>query len=411
MKKTQKSKKTTSSVGAKAQTRAQLLETIRLSKLLQEKCELREATDSWKRGLALAEKLGDVNASIECLQGLLRLAGEALDTRAIARWELELERLLSKRRGRDTPATVWASRGNVALRCGDYRVAQRHFHTYLKTLRGQTPGKSEFNYDVARGWYWIAYSLFERGNYKRAQFLATTLVRQAKEHDCPRILGYCFQLLGKISERKREFEVAMRFHQESHAAFLVQHDWYSHLTVLLAYARIARLQRNYVQAYWYLDLIDKAAPGVEFGAVRKEVALERSLLANDAVDLLIDSRQGLVKTRDGGKVALGKQYVLLNILEVLSEAHDEEGSEGRGLSKAELIQKVWNENYRPEAHDNKLYYNINRLRKLIEPDVRKPQYLLNWREGYRLAPGLRVQRVAGTAASGGSSDTRLDAEY
>ena len=60
----------------------------------------------------------------------------------------------------------------------------------------------------------------------------------------------------------------------------------------------------------------------------------------------------------------------------------------RGLSKAEIIQHVWSEPYRPEAHDNKLYYNINRLRKLIEPDVRKPQYLLNWKEGYRLAPGF-----------------------
>ncbi|NDD91733.1 hypothetical protein EBZ37_06585, partial [bacterium] len=48
---------------------------------------------------------------------------------------------------------------------------------------------------------------------------------------------------------------------------------------------------------------------------------------------------------------------------------------------------------RPLAHDNKLYYNINRLRRLIEPDMKQPQYLLNWKEGYRLAPGLRVQVV------------------
>ena len=46
------------------------------------------------------------------------------------------------------------------------------------------------------------------------------------------------------------------------------------------------------------------------------------------------------------------------------------------------------------SHDNKLYYNINRLRKLIEPNFREPRYLLNWKEGYRLAPGLRVQLLS-----------------
>jgi DNA-binding winged helix-turn-helix (wHTH) protein len=85
--------------------------------------------------------------------------------------------------------------------------------------------------------------------------------------------------------------------------------------------------------------------------------------------------------------------VLLDILKALSEAH-EAGKDGKGLTKAEIIQQVWRENYRPEAHDNKLYYNINRLRKLIEPNMKSPVFLLNWKEGYRLAPGLNVQVIS-----------------
>jgi DNA-binding winged helix-turn-helix (wHTH) protein len=65
------------------------------------------------------------------------------------------------------------------------------------------------------------------------------------------------------------------------------------------------------------------------------------------------------------------------------------------------FSRVWKEKYRPEVHDNKLYYNINRLRKLIEPDMKHPKYLMNWREGYRLAPGLKVQFVGGTISKKG----------
>ncbi len=372
---------------------AELTESIRFAKLLQEKCELKEANEAWLRSFEGARHLADPTLAIECLQGLLRLAAEALDLPGIQRWERELEAMLAALPGGEPPPMVWSAKGSVALRCGDYPLAQRHYHSALRALRRGRSKENGLDYDLARAWYSMAYALFERGRLKRAQFLVTTLIRVAKAQDVSKILGFCYQLLGRISERRREFEAAHRFHQEAQAAFLIEHDWYSHLTVLLAYARIARQQRNYVQAYWYLDLLDKAAPGSEFGSIRKEVLIERSRLEQDAVDLLIDSRRAVVQTRDSGQVSLGKQYVLLNILEALSDAHDDEDTSSAGLSKAELIERVWQERYRPEAHDNKLYYNINRLRKLIEPDMKKPKYLLNWREGYRLAPGLRVQRV------------------
>ncbi|MEK6706757.1 MAG: winged helix-turn-helix domain-containing protein [Bdellovibrionota bacterium] len=177
---------------------------------------------------------------------------------------------------------------------------------------------------------------------------------------------------------------------------MAEHNWYYHLYVLWGYARICRLQRNYVQAYWYLDLLEKTTSGPGFGLLRRDILADRVKLEQDAVDLLIDSRQGIIKTRETKKISVRKQYVLLHILEVLSEAHSRQGDDmERGLSKAQIIEYVWKEKYQPEAHDNKLYYNINRLRKLIEPDVRKPQYLLNWKEGYRLAPGLKIQLVDG----------------
>jgi hypothetical protein len=148
--------------------------------------------------------------------------------------------------------------------------------------------------------------------------------------------------------------------------------------------------------------MERAAKGPEFGALQSEISMERKRLETDAVDLLIDTRKGVIRTRAGESINLRKQHVLLGILEELSIAHLQAGPDGNaGLSKAEIIERVWQERYRPEAHDNKLYYNINRLRKLLEPDMKNPQYLLNWREGYRLAPGLKVQKLGHTLKKGG----------
>ncbi len=146
------------------------------------------------------------------------------------------------------------------------------------------------------------------------------------------------------------------------------------------------------------------AGGTEFAYLRGTIQDERNRLESDAIDLLIDSRKCEVSTRESKGMTIGKQYVLLGILEALTDAHgkDEPDSE-RGLSKSEIIERVWKEKYRPEAHDNKLYYNINRLRKLIEPDMKHPQYLLNWKEGYRLAPGLKVHFVGGSKNQRGKS--------
>ena len=44
--------------------------------------------------------------------------------------------------------------------------------------------------------------------------------------------------------------------------------------------------------------MEKAAAGPDFGLLQREIKLERGRLENDAVDLLVDSRQCLVKTRE-----------------------------------------------------------------------------------------------------------------
>lgn len=386
--------------GAEPVSRA-IQESLRMGYLFSEKCELVQSRQSFLDALAAARKAKDFRAMMEALSGLLRLAGEALDLREIERLDEDLDALM-KSHPKHTPSMAWYCKGTIARHREKYKLAQRHFHRYLRAVRAEPEKNAGTQYlskeeVIARGWTALAVVLMQRGHPRRAEWLAHKLLNlygESGPKKVKNVLGTIHLLLGKIEENRRDFDTALRHYQKAHAAYMSEHNWYSHLHVLYGYARIARMQRNYPQCYWYLDLIDKAASGPEFGALRHEVGMERSRLEQDAVDLLIDSRKGVIRTREGGQVSLRKQYVLLHILEALTAAHSKAGTDAeRGLSKAEIIETVWKERYRPEAHDNKLYYNINRLRKLIEPDVKQPQYLLNWKEGYRLAPGLRVHFV------------------
>jgi tetratricopeptide (TPR) repeat protein len=379
---------------------------LQMAQIRSEKCELKDARETYQLALEMAKSESDLRVMMEALSGLLRLAGEALDQEAIQRLEHELDAMMEAH-PKQVPPMAWYCKGIIARGRGDCLVAQRYNHRFLRTIQKEAALTPESADDlisneelIARGWTMMAILLWQRSHLKRSLYLVQILLARFEARNLRGVNGMLYQILGSINERQRKFDEALQWYQKAHAAFLASHSWYYHLYVLYAYARLARQQRNFPQAYWYLDLIEKAATTPDFGLLKREIENEKRRLESDAVDLLIDSRQCIIQTREVGEIPLGKQYVLLHILEALSKAHHgTEAERERGLSKAEIIEQVWKEKYRPEAHDNKLYYNINRLRKLIEPDVHKPKYLVNWREGYRLAPGLKVQFVGGASGS------------
>ena len=369
-------------------------EQLELGRLLFEKCELKAAQVVYLNALKHAKKSKDIRGTMEAISGLLRLASEANDSEAVQRWDGELEQVMAAY-PKHIPPMAWFCKGVIARYQKKLQLAQRCHHRALRSYRVLLKTDASYEADYVRCWQNLATVLFFRGHYRRALWLFQELLRRYESKNLRAVNGSLFIMMGLHFERLRDLDAAQKWYQKAHASFLGEHHWYNHIYVLYGYARVARLQKNYVQAYWYLDLMDKAASGDEFSLIKEDIRLEKNLLENDAIDLLIDSRRATVKTRESAQVSLGKQYVLLNILEALTTAHGKvnEPDSERGLSKAEIIEKVWKESYRPESHDNKLYYNINRLRKLLEPDMKAPQYLLNWKEGYRLAPGLKVHLV------------------
>ncbi len=396
-----------------------------LGQLRSEKCELAEARIAYEMALKHAKRQNDLRGIMEALSGLLRLSSEAYNTQLITETRAELQKHIDRARElkEPIPPTGWYCQAVTAYSLERFNEAQRYVRIYIRELirekqtycnrypeipvgdEGDEFQERIRQYDLAeaKGWALLVFITVIRGMIQRAWLLVDTLLARYEHQNLRSMNGMLYLAKGGLLEMQKNYDEAYKYFQKAHGAFLGEHNWFYHLYVLFGYARIARYQKKFQEAYWHLDLIEKVAQGPEFGLIQHEIKKERERLQNEAIDLLIDSRHCLIKTKDDREIALGKQYVLLQILEALYLAHREEGdSRERGLSKAEIIQYVWSEKYRPEAHDNKLYYNINRLRKLIEPDVKNPTYLLNWKEGYRLAPGLKVQFIGGKGSNDSS---------
>jgi tetratricopeptide (TPR) repeat protein len=266
--------------GVPAELRAQVIESLRTAQLLSEKCDLKEARKSFELGLDKARALGDLRLIFECLSGLLRLAGEALDSSRIEAIEQELDHWMSLHRDQ-VPSSAWYCKGAVARHQERLATAQHCFLRALKLIRteeeglpGIEPGDRLWlsrEEKLARTWLVLAAVQARKGQVLRSRFLAGAVYRRFGQKNFRSLNGIFYLLIGKLDENEGHLELAMESYRKAHATLLAEHNWYYSLSVLFAYARIARLQRNFAQALWHLELVEKACSGDEFRMLKREV--------------------------------------------------------------------------------------------------------------------------------------------
>lgn len=382
-------------------------ELIRRGNLRMEKCELKEAGQYFELALEQAKNARDLRGISDSIAQLLRYSSEIGNEIAIQKWVNELEIFLAQTpdtsAGQGYSPNIWYCRGIVAFRNAQYKKSQILFHRFWRELENEEnsllDGAPEFK-DIlrAKAQALLALSLvaIAQGKAKRAEYFGEVILKYAEKERPRGILTSTYLMLLRLAERTSDTVKAKVWLQKAFTESVAEHNWHHYLYVLYGYARVSRIEQDFVQARFYLDLLEKAVVQDEFKNLKREIAEERVKLNLNRVDLEIDLNRSTIRTRES-EINLRRQHLLIEILHQLALAHDDKGDEAskQGLSKQEIIEKVWKETYNPEAHDGKLYYNINRIRKLIEPDQKKPQYLLNWRQGYRLAPELKIRVVQG----------------
>ncbi len=365
---------------------------LRFGQKLFEKCELKLARERFEFVVSAAREQGDARAEIDAMSMLLRTSAEALDHDGVERWSGEIHRWV-QRHPRSIPSSIWYHLGAQARTQRNWQEAFDYFMTALRELRKDPLMPKQDRLEMqAKSLTGLASTLINLGRPERAVWVARKAIEKFGSLKVEGAIGQLLIVIALVDEQAGRLDSALKWYQKAHQIILSERNWYAHLYLLYAYARIARMKSEFEQAEFYLGLIEAVASTDEFGVIRREVIEERKRLAECTIDLELDEVTSKVKTRESTEINFGKQHILLEILKALLAAHEEGISESeRGLTKGQIVQRVWRTGYRPSAHDNKLYYNINRLRKLIEPDVHHPKYLLNWRDGYRIAPGLRTR--------------------
>ncbi len=378
-------------------------ELLRRGNLRLEKCEMKDAGLYFALALDRAKQDRDLRGMSDSLAQLLRHSSEIGDEAATNRWVSELEIFLAQNDGKLTPQ-VWYCKGIVAFRNSQYKKAQVLFHRFWREVEIEEEKAMPMTPELyrecmrskAQAMLALAVVAHAQGKAQRARYFGEVILKYA-ERERPRgILASTYLMLCRIAEKSGDLPLAKKWLQKAFAESVSEHNWYHYLYVLYSYAVISRLDQDFVQARFFLDLLEKAVVQEELRNLRQGVAEERVKLNLNRVDLEIDLNRSVIRTREG-EINLRRQHLLIEIIHQLALAHqirdDEECKQG--LSKSDIIEKVWRESYNPEAHDGKLYYNINRIRKLLEPDPKHCQYLLNWRQGYRLAPELKIRIVQG----------------
>jgi DNA-binding winged helix-turn-helix (wHTH) protein len=213
--------------------------------------------------------------------------------------------------------------------------------------------------------------------------------------------GHCYRDLGDAQKALDKYWAA-------HSILKSHRNWGTYYYVLLGLGQAYVALGNSDRAQIFFDLVSDAVSDLELNRLKRLLDKVSQVTAVDHSNrLLIDRERKVIIEPKIGEVHFERRFVLLEIFYLLAS------QPGKIFSKEDLVDKIWRESYNPMIHDSKVYTSISRLRKLIEPDFKRPVYILNERDGYAFSATVVLEEVSSrnrkvTAASPAESAARPD---
>lgn len=194
-------------------------------------------------------------------------------------------------------------------------------------------------------------------------------------------------LKSLIARNQRKDSEALKYAWSAFDQLKLEPNLVLYLHTLTAIGSIYLQTADYPKAFLYLDLAHRSLKRTEFPRIARLVddyMKDLKAAQRPDFDLRFDEENDVLYEASRGEVRFEGQFVLRDLLKLFLS------TPGQPIAKAEIVQKVWGESYRPQVHDNKIYVNIKRLRKLIEAEDGSTEYLKRAKDGYFLNPNAKL---------------------
>ncbi len=324
----------------------------------------------------------EVEKYLKCLNDLLRIYAEQENEDKIQETKDRLNEVVSTGKVKMSSYAHYTL-GVCAAYRGEFEQALAYFQNAL-TMGLQNENKKDMCFGIAGSA--IAYS--QMGKLQEALQELYNLKVFFEVLPLPELKISSQILNGVILRKMGRYDEALEVLWSCHEFLKTEKNHHLYLQLLYAIGVTYQDQGDIDLAKIYLQLLKRTIDPNSFIRLAKDTEkrlIEIGVSDQDEYDLIFDLTSNSVMEKKKGRVDFNNQFILLELLHLLMKYP------GQTFSKEAIVEKIWNQEYSPVIHDNKIYVTIKRLRKLIEPDYNKPKYIFRAKNGYFFNKASRVR--------------------
>jgi hypothetical protein len=342
-----------------------------LGRLYFKACDFDLAIEHLQNGLVVAEESRNWERWTSLLAPLLRILAERLDRNELAKWQTKIETLRAARVFPESSSVDYVL-GIAAIYDGLLDQSEQYFQNALKrAISLQEEAQAEFGLAAVSSRKLLYADAIARLTRLSLRLQNSPLVDLRIAAGLLRVV--CLRDSGAIDE-------ALRHLQPLQLLCSFDSNLYMTLNVLFAYGTIHQAREEWPEAERYFALCrlllrEKDLRHLQQEIAKREEAIKSSRIGDNKIEL-IEGVKTYLRVPGKDPIDCTHQYILVRLLRRLTE------NNGQPVSKEEVVQTLWGEEYHPLRHDNKVYVTIRRLRNLMRTEGGDNELILKSQDGY-----------------------------
>ena len=352
-----------------------------ISKLLSERGDFILAQKKLEEILKKIDPIKSLDIYLKCQALLIRICSEQLEFDKVAEIKASLQDIII-RKDCELTSKIYYVLGVCATYKKESQMAQEYFEKAL-VLALKTNNQLDICYAILG----LSASYFAQGKFDEALDEIKNLDVFFQVLDLKDIYIVAQLLKAQVLMRKGQYDEALGVLWKSYEALKVQKNYFYCLNVLYFLGRAYISSGDKYMAKVYLDLASKMIDEGNLKRLHRDIQEARKSLGDvedGQYDISLNTSSNMIIEKTKGSVEFKNQFILLDLLRLLAN------TPGKIYSKEDLIEQIWQQDYNPIVHDNKIYVTIKRLRKLIEPEYEKPKYIFRSKKGYYFSKQAKV---------------------